>query len=233
MLLALLLLGRSEKSSYWLANSLIWPACWYAKAYNSVVINFHDPDDIVSLMYYVPLQSMMASPGRLVSVLLRTDICWFRSIQTPLQAQNTSASRTEVVPASLVCAKFYHYSPLLEAGHNRWSKIGRKKAIVDLKRSNVIQKYRNQIINAIRAGKSSDVDANIRLASVIGRAKDAGISKSSVDGAIAHATTKHESGEVIVYEGRADDGYMILIEVMTDNKNRTRPILKKCLKDHG
>lgn len=148
-------------------------------------------------------------------------------------ALSTSRPGSKVIPTSLLYARDYHSSLICEAGHNRWSKIGRKKAIADIKRSTVIQKFRNQIVTAVRTGKSADVDSNARLASVIDRAKDAGISKTSIEAAIAHAGTKEAGGEVIVYEGRSDDGYMLLIEVMTVNKNRTRPVLRKCLKDHG
>ena len=105
--------------------------------------------------------------------------------------------------------------------------------MVDLKRSNVIQKFRNQIATAIRLGKSADPDSNVGLASAIARAKRAGLSKASIDGAVVHATAKQEGGELVVYEGRADDGYMLIIEVLTANKNRTRPILRKWLKDNG
>lgn len=181
----------------------------------------------------VSLQSIMMSPRRFISVALGSDLRWLSSHQHPLRLQNACMLGTEVVPYPLLCAECYHSSATFKAGHNRWSKIGRKKAIVDLKRSSAIQRYRNQIVTAIRSGKSSDADANVRLASVIDRAKSARISKASIEGAIAHATSKQAGGEVIMYEGRADDGYMLLIEVMTDNKNRTRPMLKKCLKDNG
>lgn len=130
-------------------------------------------------------------------------------------------------------SKCLHISPISRAGHNRWSKIGRKKAVVDLEKSKVIHKYRNQIASIIRAGGGSDPDTNIRLASAIDRAKDAGLSKSSIEGAVAHATSKHAVGEAVIYEGRSESGYMLIMEVMTDNKKRTRPILRKFLMDHG
>ena len=130
-------------------------------------------------------------------------------------------------------SKCLHTSPFSRAGHNRWSKIGRKKAIVDLEKSKIIHKYRNQIFSIIRAGGGPDPDTNIRLASAIDRAKDAGLSKTSIEGAIAHATSKQAGGEAVIYEGRSESGYMLIIEVMTDNKKRTRPVLRKFLMDHG
>ena len=86
---------------------------------------------------------------------------------------------------------------------------------------------------AVRYGKSTDPNLNPGLASALTKAKEAGLSKANIDGAISQAAAKHEGGELIVYEGRASSGYMLIIEAMTVNKNRTRPALRKWLKDHG
>lgn len=98
-----------------------------------------------------------------------------------------------------------------------------------MERSKVIQKFHSLIVNAIRTGGGPDPDLNVRLASAIGRAKDAGISKTSVESAIRQASSKQECGELVLYEGRSDAGYVLVIETMTSNKNRTRPELKKFL----
>jgi transcriptional/translational regulatory protein YebC/TACO1 len=81
-------------------------------------------------------------------------------------------------------------------------------------------------------GKNANPELNPGLASALVKAKEAGLSKTSIDGAVAHATAKQDSGEVVIFEGRSSDGYMLIIEAMTENKNRTRPVLRKWLKDN-
>lgn len=162
----------------------------------------------------------MMTARMLLSMVLGTDCSCL-----PLQ-------RKVAMAATVLCAKHVHDSSASLAGHNRWSKIGRKKAVVDLEKSKVIQKYSKQIVSIIRSGGGADIDANVQLASVIERAKDAGLSKASINAAISNATSKQVDGEMAVYEGRAEDGYMLVIEVMTDNKNRTRPFLRKFLQDN-
>ena len=126
-----------------------------------------------------------------------------------------------------------HSSPDFQAGHNRWSKIHRKKAVADLEKSKTIHKYQNRITSVIRTGGGSDLNSNVRLASLITQAKNAGLSKTNIDSAIRSAASRQEKGELVVYEGRAQQGYSLVIEVLTDNKKRTRPNLRLFLSKHG
>lgn len=171
---------------------------------------------------------------RILPCVAKLDALMASSKSYHLQTQSRHMlRRNEPGKLALLCAKFMHASPSQEAGHNRWSKIHRKKAVADLERSKVIQKYRNRIISTIRSGGGSDLDANIRLASLIEQAKEAGIPKATVDGAVRQATAKQTGGEHVIYEGRAEVGYMFLIEMMTENKRRTRPILRTFLTKNG
>ena len=126
-----------------------------------------------------------------------------------------------------------HTSPAQQAGHNRWSKIHRKKAVADTEWSKVVQKYSNQICTVIRSGGGVTVDSNIRLASLVAQAKAAGMAKATIDAAILRGTSKQEKGEMVVYEARAEAGYVLVMEVMTDNKNHMRNTMKSFMKDRG
>ena len=138
-------------------------------------------------------------------------------------------TRKGVLPAT----RFIHDSVSLEAGHNKWSKIHRKKAIADLERSKIIQKYISRITTAIRTGGGPDPEVNIRLASMVQQAKSEGVTKSNIETAIRLAASKQAGGELFVYEARAEAGFMLVIEVMTDKNSRTRPIIKTFLLKHG
>lgn len=154
---------------------------------------------------------------------LRQDI---RRLISTLQAQKNCC---HLGKDSKISPKYLHISPCPRAGHNRWSKIHRKKAIADMERSKTIQKFVNQIINAIRTGGGPDPDSNVRLASMIEQARNAGVTKANIDAAVRRATSKQDCGELAIFEGRGEAGYMLIIETITDNKNRTRPTLRSLL----
>ena len=159
--------------------------------------------------------------SRLLPAMLRLNIHRLASTLQPNKTQ--TQSRRQLL-------KSLHTTPSRYAGHNRWSKIHRKKAIADMEKSKTIQKCVNLIINAIRTGGgSTDPDLNVRLASAIEQAKTAGVSKANVENAIRRATSKQDCGELAVFEGRGDTGYMLVIETITDNRNRTRPNLRTLL----
>ena len=121
------------------------------------------------------------------------------------------------------------------AGHNKWSKIKRKKAVADMERSQYTHKYVQKIISAIKTGGSTDPDKNLKLGSVVQQAKSAGVPKANIDSAIKRAVNKMGSGsaESILLNGRGSSGYLLLIEAVTDNIKRTRPQLKSLLEKNG
>ena len=128
--------------------------------------------------------------------------------------------------------RLVHSSLPVFSGHNRWSKIHRNKSIADHERSVVIAKFRQRIVSVVQSGGGPDLDNNARLGSVISQARAAGMSKSQIEGLLKPEVTKVQK-EHIVYEARAPVGYLILLEVLTDNKNRVRAALKLLLTKKG
>lgn len=121
-----------------------------------------------------------------------------------------------------------HTSLHVCSGHNKWSKIKRTKGVADLERSKVISKLTAMIAAAVRLGGGSNPDTNFQLASAIERARDAEIPKSTIENAIKNASNPHggQALEEVMYEGRGPSGYVVLIEALTANRNRTRPEIR-------
>jgi hypothetical protein len=71
--------------------------------------------------------------------------------------------------------RFYHTGAVVQAGHNKWSKVKHKKKVTDLEKSTTIHKYVTLIASAIKVGGGPDPDSNIRLAGIIESARKAGI----------------------------------------------------------
>lgn len=108
------------------------------------------------------------------------------------------------------------------AGHNKWSKIKRKKGVADSKRSKIFSKIIKEITVAVKEGGNADPDFNPRLRLAISNAKGANMPKDNVNRAIKKAT---ESGSVsfnqVNYEGYAPGGIAVFVECATDNLKRT------------
>ena len=135
--------------------------------------------------------------------------------------------------SKLPIARQYHTSLSLGAGHNKWSKIKNRKAVADKERSKVIGRFSGLIMTAIKIG-GSDPDTNMRLENALSRAKQAGVPKATIENAICSATAKRSpSAEFFVYDARGPSGYHLLIEVLTDNKRKTRPEIRNLLSKHG
>eukprot|EP00731_Ephydatia_muelleri_P033368 Em0028g43a len=122
----------------------------------------------------------------------------------------------------------FHVSIHAPSGHNKWSKIKRSKGMADFERSKVISKLTAIIASAVRLGGGPNPDTNFQLASAIERARDAEIPKSTIEGAIKNASNPHsgQTLEEVMYEGRGPSGYVVLIEALTANRNRTRPEIR-------
>ncbi len=108
------------------------------------------------------------------------------------------------------------------SGHSKWSTIKRKKALVDAKRSKVWTKVIKEITVAARMG-GGDADGNPRLRMALDKAKAANCPKDSVKRAIDKATGTAGGADYdeVVYEGYGPGGIAIVLECMTDNRNRT------------
>lgn len=107
------------------------------------------------------------------------------------------------------------------SGHSKWSTIKHKKAATDAKRGKIFTRLNKELTVAAREG-GGDPESNVRLRLAIDKAKAANMPKDNIERAIKRGTGELEGGELeeIVYEGYAPHGVGVLIEVVTDNRNR-------------
>lgn len=118
------------------------------------------------------------------------------------------------------------------AGHNKWSKIKRDKGVNDAKRGAVFTKIGNMI--AIAAKQGTDPSMNPSLAMAIEKARQANMPKDNIQRSIDRAADKNAAQlEEITYEGYGPGGVGIIIEVATDNRNRTYPEVRTALTKNG
>ncbi len=120
------------------------------------------------------------------------------------------------------------------SGHSKWASIKHKKSAADAKRGKLFTKLIKEITVAARLG-GGDPAGNPRLRAAIDRAKAANMPSDNIERAIKKGTGELEgvSYEEIIYEGYGPGGVAILIEAMTDNKNRTVAELKHILSKHN
>ncbi len=120
------------------------------------------------------------------------------------------------------------------SGHSKWSTIRHKKGAADAKRGKIFTRLIKEITIAARMGGSGDPDANPRLRTAIAAAKAENMPKDNIERAIKKGTGELEgvNYEESVYEGYGPAGAAVLVESLTDNKNRAvaeiRHIFSKC-----
>ena len=114
------------------------------------------------------------------------------------------------------------------AGHSHWANIARKKALVDNKRGKVWSKLAKGIIVAAKMG-GGDPDSNLRLRYAIDAAKAVSMPKDNITRAIKTGTGELQGGnlEEVMYEGYGPGGVAVMCEILTDNRNRTAPEIRK------
>jgi YebC/PmpR family DNA-binding regulatory protein len=120
------------------------------------------------------------------------------------------------------------------SGHSKWATIKHKKGAADAKRGKLFNKLARQIEVAARAG-GGDVDANPTLRTAVQKAKAAQMTNDAIDRAIKRGTGEAggDSYEDIRYEGYAPGGVALLIDVLTDNRNRTSADIRSILSKQG
>ncbi len=122
------------------------------------------------------------------------------------------------------------------AGHSKWANIKRQKARVDAVKGKVFTKISREIIVAARSGVP-DPNGNFQLRTAIEKAKAAGIPNDNIDRAIAKGAGKlgpdNAALEAIRYEGYGPGGVAVLIEALTDNRNRTAADLRVAFSKNG
>jgi len=121
------------------------------------------------------------------------------------------------------------------SGHSKWSTIKRKKGAIDARRGKIFTKLAKEIALSARLG-GSDIESNARLRQAVMDAKEENMPKDNIDRAIKKGFGGTESGvmyEEIIYEGYGPGGVAVLVEVMTDNKNRTVAEIRHILSKYG
>jgi YebC/PmpR family DNA-binding regulatory protein len=109
------------------------------------------------------------------------------------------------------------------SGHSKWSSIKHKKGAADAKRGQLFSKLSRAIIVAAREG-GPDPEGNATLATAIQKARDNSMPKDNIERAIARGTgagVDGEAYETVTYEGYGPNGVAVLVEAVTDNRNRT------------
>jgi YebC/PmpR family DNA-binding regulatory protein len=120
------------------------------------------------------------------------------------------------------------------SGHSHWAGIKYKKAAADAKRGKVWSKIARMIIVAAKAG-GGDPAANLSLRYAIDKAKAANMPKDTIEKAIKKGTGEigAVNFEEVLYEGYAPGGVAIMVEALTDNRNRTTPEIKRLFERYG
>ena len=121
------------------------------------------------------------------------------------------------------------------SGHSKWSTIKRKKGAIDAKRGKAFTKIIKEITLAARLG-GGDVEGNSRLRQAVMAAKEENMPKDNIERAIKKGLGSGEGAanyEEVTYEGYGPGGVAVLVEIMTDNKNRTVAEIRHILSKHG
>jgi YebC/PmpR family DNA-binding regulatory protein len=121
------------------------------------------------------------------------------------------------------------------SGHSKWSTIKRKKGAADAKRGQVFTRLTREIVLAAREG-GGDAEMNFRLRLAVDRARSQNMPKENIERAIKRGTGENKDGvtfEQIFYEGYGPHGVAIIIECMTENRNRTIADVRHVLSKAG
>ncbi|MEG1705406.1 MAG: YebC/PmpR family DNA-binding transcriptional regulator [Clostridia bacterium] len=120
------------------------------------------------------------------------------------------------------------------SGHSKWANIKRKKEATDVKRANIFSRLGKEITIAVRAG-GSDPYSNNKLRDVISKAKSNNMPNDNINRCIQKAAgdTSGASYEEIIYEGFGPAGISVIVEAMTDNKNRAAADIRSIFNKAG
>ena len=120
------------------------------------------------------------------------------------------------------------------SGHSKWATIHRKKGLIDAARGKVFQKLAKEIYVAAKSG-TPDIDSNAALRLVVEKAKAANMPKDNIKKAIdkAKGASDGENYETIRYEGYGPSGIAIMVDCLTDNRNRTASAVRSTFSKRG
>jgi len=121
------------------------------------------------------------------------------------------------------------------SGHSKWSSIKHKKGAADAKRGKIFTKHAKLIEIAAREGGSGDLAMNAALKAAVDNAKAANVPNANIDRSIKKGTgeLKGELTVSVTYEAYAPGGTALIIECLTDNKNRTLPNIRAIIERRG
>ena len=121
------------------------------------------------------------------------------------------------------------------SGHSKWHNIQKTKGAADAKRAQAFTKIAREMIVAVKEGGSGDPKSNSKLAAVIAKAKAANMPNDNIKRTIEKAlgSANNENYEKIVYEGYGPCGVAVIIETMTDNRNRTAGEMRHYFDKYG
>ena len=121
------------------------------------------------------------------------------------------------------------------SGHNKWSTIKNKKAKTDAAKGKIFTKIGREIVIAVKTGGSADPALNSKLKDVIAKAKAANMPNDNIQRSIKKAAGEGDatSYKEVVYEGYAPCGVAVIVEALTDNRQRTAPEVRHLLDKFG
>ena len=120
------------------------------------------------------------------------------------------------------------------SGHSKWATIHRKKGLIDAERGKIFQKIAKEIMVAAR-GTNGDIETNASLRAVVEKARSNNMPKDNIQKAIDKAigAGSDVNFESIRYEGYASGGVAIMVDCLTDNRNRTAMLVRSTLTKYG
>ena len=121
------------------------------------------------------------------------------------------------------------------SGHSKWHTIKHKKGALDAKRGKIFTKLIKEITVAARTGGSGDPDSNARLRKAVSDAKGQNMPNDTIDRAIKRGTGELEGAQYdeVLYEGYGPNGVAVMVEAMTDNRNRTVAEIRHIFSKNG
>lgn len=121
------------------------------------------------------------------------------------------------------------------SGHSKWQQIRRQKGVNDSRRGQLFTRLGREIIVAVREGGGGDPEANFRLRMAVTRAREANMPMENIDRSIKRAMGGGEGAQLdeLTYEGYAPGGAAVMVQVMTDNRNRTAAEIRNVFNRNG
>ncbi len=121
------------------------------------------------------------------------------------------------------------------SGHSKWHNIQKTKGAADAKRSQIFTKIAREMIVAVKTGGSGDPNNNSRLATVVAKAKAANMPNDNIKRTIDKAlgSGNADAYENVTYEGYGPSGVAVIVDALTDNRNRTAPEVRHLLDKYG